>query len=83
LQNSGNVPSILDPSKVDITPRLLDRVSDKLCRASLTLGADDRRLFLLAGFVNDEGGPLGFLLCDLLRLNRSCEFGGEGKVLPG
>jgi len=40
-------------------------------------------LFLLAGFVDDEGGALGFLLGDLLGFDGGGEFGGEGEVLVG
>ncbi len=38
-------------------------------------------MFLLAGFVDDEGGALGFLLGDLLGFDGGGEFGGEGEVL--
>jgi hypothetical protein len=38
-------------------------------------------LLLLAGFVDDEGGALGFLLGDLLGFDGGSEFGGEGEVL--
>jgi len=40
-------------------------------------------LFLLAGFVDDEGGALGFLLGDLFGFDGGGEFGGEGEVLVG
>jgi hypothetical protein len=40
-------------------------------------------LLLLAGFVDDEGGALGFLLGDLLGFDGGGEFGGEGEVLWG
>jgi hypothetical protein len=40
-------------------------------------------LFLLPGFVDDEGGSLGFLLRDLFGFDRGGEFGGEGEVLDG
>jgi hypothetical protein len=35
----------------------------------------------LAGFVDDEGGALGFLLRDLLGFDGGGEFWGEGEVL--
>jgi hypothetical protein len=38
-------------------------------------------LLLLAGFVDNEGGTLGFLLRDLLGFDGGGEFGGEGEVL--
>jgi hypothetical protein len=47
------------------------------------LGADYRGLFFLAGFVDDEGGALGFLLGYLFGFYGGCEFGGEGEVLGG
>jgi hypothetical protein len=38
-------------------------------------------LLLLAGFVDDEGGALGFLLGNLLGFDGGGELGGEGEVL--
>jgi hypothetical protein len=38
-------------------------------------------LLLLAGFVNNECGSLGFLLCDLLSFDSGRELGRECKVL--
>jgi hypothetical protein len=38
-------------------------------------------LLLLAGLVDDEGGSLRFLLCDLLGFDRCGELRGEGEVL--
>jgi len=40
-------------------------------------------LFLLTGFVDNEGGALGFLLGDLLGFDGGGEFGGEGEMLVG
>lgn len=37
----------------------------------------------MAGFVDDEGGALSFLLGDLLGFDGGGEFGGEGEVLEG
>lgn len=81
LQDLSNVPCILDLSELDVTLALLDRISDQLCRASLTLSADDRGLLLLTGFVNKESCSLGLLLGDLFGFNCSREFRREGKVL--
>jgi hypothetical protein len=83
LQDLGDVPRVLELSQVDICARLLDGVSDQLGGAGLTLGAHDGGLLLLAGFVDDEGGALGFLLGDLLGLDGGGELGGEGEVLAG
>lgn len=38
-------------------------------------------MLLLARFIDDEGGTLGFLLGDLLGFDGGGEFGGEGEVL--
>ena len=38
-------------------------------------------MLFLAGFVDDEGRALGFLLGDLLGFDGGGEFGGEGEVL--
>ena len=81
LQYRGDVLRILKLSQINITSALLDGISDEFCRACLTLGADDHGLFLLSGFVYDEGGALGFLLGDLFGFDCGCEFGGEGEVL--
>lgn len=81
LQDLRNGPRVLELPEIDVTPALLDSFADELCRASFTLCADDRGLFLLAGFVDDEGGALGFLLRYLLGFDGGGEFRGEGEVL--
>jgi hypothetical protein len=81
LQDLRNVPCVLELPQIDVRPALLDGVSDELGGAGFTLGADDGGLLLLAGFVDDEGGSLGFLLGDLLGFDGGGEFGGEGEVL--
>ena len=81
LQNLCNIPLVLEFSQVNITPALLDSVSNQLGGTGLTLCADDGGLLLLAGFVDNEGGALSFLLCDLLGFYCSCELGGEGEML--
>lgn len=35
----------------------------------------------MTGFVDDESGTLGLLLCDLLGFDCGGELGGEGEVL--
>ena len=81
LQDLRDIPRVFDPPQIHVAPALLDCVSDELGRASFTLRAHDGSLFLLAGFVNDEGGALGFLLGDLLGFDCGGEFGREGEVL--
>ena len=81
LKNRRNIPCVLDSSEIYITPALLDGVTDELCGAGFTLGADDGGLFFLAGFIDNEGGPLGFLLCYLFGFYCGGKFGGEGEVL--
>ena len=81
LQNLGNIPRILKLSQVDITPALLDGVTNQLGGTGLTLCADDGGLLLLAGLVDDECRTLGFLLCDLLGFYCGSKLGGEGEVL--
>ena len=83
LQNLRNIPCVLDPPQIHITPALLDGVADELGGAGFSLRAHDCRLLLLAGLVDDKGGTLGFLLGDLLGFDGSGKFGGEGEVLLG
>jgi hypothetical protein len=75
LQNLGNIPGILKLPQINVRPALLDGVTNQLGRAGLTLCADNGGLLLLARFVDDEGGTLCFLLCDLLGLDGSGELG--------
>jgi len=81
LQNTGNVPGILNFSQLDVTPVLLDSISDKLCRTGFTLSADNEGLLLLASLVDQESSLLSLLLGDLFRFDGSGEFGRECKVL--
>ena len=81
LQDLRNVSRVLEFPQINVCARLLDGVSDQLGRTCLTLGAHDGCLLLLARFVDDEGGALGFLLGDLLGFDGGGEFGGEGEVL--
>jgi hypothetical protein len=81
LQNLCNVPCILELPEINVTPALLDGVTNQLSGAGLTLGANDGGLLLLTGFVDDESGTLGLLLCDLLGFDCGGELGGEGEVL--
>lgn len=81
LQDLGNVARVLDLPKLDVTLALLDRVSNQLGGAGLTLGTDNESLLLLAGLVDQESRPLGFLLSNLLGFDGGREFGGEGQML--
>lgn len=83
LQYLRNIPRILDPPQIDIAPALLYGVTNEFCGTGFTLGAHDGGLFFLTGFVDDEGGALGFLLGDLFGFDCGGEFGGEGEVLEG
>ena len=83
VQDLSNVTSIFNLPELNVTLALLDGVTNKLRGAGLTLCADNEGLLLLAGLVDHECSTLSFLLCDLLGLNRGCEFGGEGQVLCG
>lgn len=58
--------SSLESSKREETLVGLDGVSDELCRLCLSLRADDDRLLLLDGLVDEEGRSLSGLLGDLL-----------------
>lgn len=69
--------------EIHVAPALLDGVANQLGRACFTLCPYYGGLFLLTGFVDDEGGALGFLLGDLLGFDGGGEFGGEGEVLGG
>lgn len=81
LQDLCDIPCVLKLPEVDITPALLDGVTNQLGGAGLTLGANDGSLLLLTGLVNDESGTLGLLLSDLLGFYGGGELGREGEVL--
>jgi len=81
FEDGGNVAGILKLAQLNVTPALLDGVTDELGGAGLTLCAHNGGLLLLAGLVDDKGGALGFLLGDLLCFDGGGEFGGESKVL--
>jgi hypothetical protein len=66
LQDLCDIPCVLKFSEINVTPALLDSVTNQLGGAGLTLGANNSGLLLLTGLVNDESGTLGLLLCDLL-----------------
>ena len=83
LQNRRNIPRVFNPPQIDVASALLDGVADEFGGAGFTLGADDCGLFFLAGFVDDEGGALGFLVGYLFGFDGGGEFGGEGEVLVG
>jgi hypothetical protein len=75
LQDLCDLPGVLKLPQVNVRPALLDGVTNKFSGAGLTLGADDGGLLLLAGFVDDEGGALCLLLCDLLGFDGGGKFG--------
>ena len=81
LQDSCNIPRVFNPPQIDVASALLDGVTYEFGGAGFTLCAHDRGLFFLAGFVDDEGGALGFLLGYLFGFDGGGEFGGEGEVL--
>jgi hypothetical protein len=81
LEDLGNGLGVVELTKVDVRPALLDGVTDQLGRASLTLGSDNHGLLFLPSLVDDEGGTLGILLSNLLSFNSSGELGREGEVL--
>lgn len=83
LQDLGNVLGVLEFPQVDIGPGLLDGITNELGGTCLTLGADDGSLLLLAGLVDDEGGPLSLLLRNLLGFDCGSELGGESQMLDG
>ena len=83
LQNRCNISRVFNPPQIDVASALLDGVAYEFGGAGFTLGAHDRGLFFLAGFVDDEGGALGFLLGYLFGFDGGGEFGGEGEVLRG
>lgn len=81
LQGLGDLAGVLDLPQLDVALALLDRISDQLRRASLTLSTHNESLLLLAGFINKESGTLGVLLGNLLGFDGVGEFGGEGQML--
>ena len=83
LQNTRDILGILKLPQVNVTSALLDGLTNQLCGTSLTLGTDDGGLLFLTGFVDHEGGALGFLLGDLLGFDGGGEFGGECEMLKG
>src|SRR4051794_26381200 len=80
LQDLGDVASVFNLPEMDITSALLDGFTDKLCRPSLTLSADNGSLLFLAGSVDDEGRTLSFLLSHLFGFNGSRKLWRESKV---
>lgn len=70
--------SILDLTQLDVTLALLDGITNEFGGTSLTLGADNEGLLLLAGLVDQESSTLGFLLGDLLGFDSGSKFRREG-----
>lgn len=81
LQDGGDVSGVLELTQLNVTAALLDGITNQLGGTSLTLGADDHGLLLLAGLVDNEGSTLGFLLGNLLGFDCGGELGREGEVL--
>jgi hypothetical protein len=81
LQDASNAPCVLELPQVDVTPALLDGVTNQFCGTGLTLGANNGGLLLLTGLVDNESSALGFLLRNLLGFYCGGELGREGKVL--
>lgn len=77
LEDGGDIPGVLNLSKLDVASALLDRVTNQFCRSGLTLCADDSGLLLLPGLVHHECCSLCFLLGDLLGFNGGGKFGRE------
>ena len=81
LNDLCDLSRVLDSLQVDIRSALLNSISNKLGRSSLTLCSHNHRLLLLAGLIDHKGCALGFLLGNLLGFDCSSEFRREGKVL--
>lgn len=83
-QCRGNLPARLDLSDLNETVTCLGNgLADGLRTLGLTLGADDVRLALLLGLLDDEAGSLGVLLGNLLLLDGLGEFAAKGHVGDG
>ena len=83
LEDGGDSPGVLELTELNVGLALLDGVTDQLCGAGLTLCADNGRLLLLTGLVDNESGTLGLLMGDLLGLDGGGELGRESEVLCG
>lgn len=81
LHDLRNVPRVLQLLQLDVRAVPLDRVSDQLRGACLTLRPDNHGLLLLAGLIDNECRTLSLLLCYLLGLDGCRELGGKSKVL--
>ena len=81
LQNCRDIPRVLNPSQINVAPRLLNSISNKFGRTCFSLCADNCRLFFLASFIDNKSSTLSFLLSNLFRFNGGLKFGGERKIL--
>lgn len=81
LENCRYATGSLNFLEFDVGLGLFDGVTDEFSRARFSLGSDNHGLFLLAGFVDDEGGTLGFLLGNLFGFHSGGELRREGQVL--
>jgi hypothetical protein len=83
-QSLGDVFAGLDATNLDETATGLGYgLADNFGTLGFTLSADDVSLALLLGTLDNETGPLGVLLGDLLLLDGSCELLSEGHVGDG
>lgn len=81
LEDCRYAAGSLDLLEFNVGLGLLNGVTNELSRAGFSLGSDNHGLFLLTGFVDDEGGALGFLLGNLFGFHSRGELRREGQVL--
>lgn len=83
-QGLGNLLASIDLTNLDqATTSLGNGLADDLGTLSFTLGADNVRLTLLLGALDDESCPFSVLLGDLLLLDGAGELLTEGHVGDG
>lgn len=83
-QSLGDLPAGLDTTDLNQSAASLsDGLADNFSTQGFTLSANDVGLALLLGTLDNESGPLGILLGDLLLLDSPCELLSEGHVCNG
>ena len=83
-QRLGNLLASIDLTNLDqAATSLSNSLADDLGTLGFTLSADNVRLPLLLGTLDDESCPFGVLLGDLLLLNGAGELLAEGHVGDG
>lgn len=83
-KSGGDLLAGLDTTDLNQSAASLgDGLADNIGTFGFTLSADDVGLALLLGTLDDESGPLGILLGDLLLLDGPCELLSEGHVCNG